>query len=37
VSELFVVCLPLIANKAHSEESAALSAPVRYGKRSRLP
>lgn len=28
VADLFIVCLPLIASKAHAEESAALNAPA---------
>lgn len=38
-AEIFIVCLPLIAKKAHAEESDALEAPVatRKRKRSRLP
>ncbi len=39
VSELFVVCLPLIATKAHAEESAAPVSGARTGikRKSRLP
>jgi hypothetical protein len=38
VSELFIVCLPLIATKAHAEESAApLLGAARPARRSRLP
>ena len=41
VSELFIVCLPLIATKAHAEDEAKAKAPApgtsRKPKRSRLP
>jgi hypothetical protein len=37
VSELFIVSLPLIASKAHAEETAAASAPPSGKKRKRLP
>jgi len=36
-AELFIVCVPLIAKKAHEEESAALSAPVTKKRKPRLP
>lgn len=38
-AEIFIVCLPLIAKKAHAEESAKLEAPAgaRRAKKSRLP
>lgn len=39
VSELFIVCLPLIASKAHAEDAEALAKPAKqHSKRkSRLP
>lgn len=39
VADLFVVCLPLIATKAHAEEAAALANPSAAGskRKSRLP
>lgn len=37
VTELFIVCLPLIATTAHAEESAAVASPSRARRRSRLP
>lgn len=32
VADLFIVCLPMIATRAHAEESAALEAPATPGK-----
>jgi hypothetical protein len=37
ISEIFVVCLPLIAKTAHAEETAALNEPGKGKRKGRLP